>query len=239
MRRTSRLLLQPRTLKTGFNSLDPEEREECFALSCYDIGDWEEGFDWLSQESSVRDDINQYLEKLTPNTLWKKVYRDPGELSKAQDLFLTGEASNYFVAWYLEDVFDKIKARTESQNSKSQFDVTLSQRNVDTVGIEMKRVANSNQLTSYFRKFPEVCNKRPDTKYKLLIIYYPVNQTAAKRAPSLVRGYGPLSAMTDSFYTPESVFVANLPASYPRKGSEIQPLRETRNIIQSKTDADT
>jgi len=226
-------------LKNGFKQLSPEDKEECFALSCYDLGDWEEGFDWLSNLDDVREDINQYLSTLTPDPLWAQIRDSQPELDDAQDFFLTGEASNYFLAWYLESEFDRVRGHTESRNSQSQFDVRLSVEDVDVVGIEMKRVANSGQLTHYLREFPELCEKRTDTEYKILIMYYPVGTETAHRAPSLVRGYGPLSALTDVFYEPEKTFVGNIPATYPRQGDEIRPLRETKNILQHRLGAVT
>ena len=148
-------------------------------------------------------------------------------------------AKHSVLAWYLESEFDRVQGHTESRSSQSQFDVRLSVEDVDIVGIEMKRVANSGQLTNYLRKFPKLCAKRKDTRYKILIMYYPVGMGAAHRAPSLVRGYGPLSAMTDGFYEPEEIFVGNIPATYPRQGGEIRPLRETKNILQYRLGAVT
>lgn len=222
--------------KNGFYSLSEDEQEEAFGLSCYDIGDWEEGFNWLSQLESVRSNIEMYLEKIAPSRDWNRINGDTSEMERAQDFFLTGEASNYFLAWYLENAFDEVRTRTESQNGQSEFDVVLSPEDIDRVGIEMKRVANSGQLTSYFRDFPSKCQERSDIRYKMLIIYYPVNQDAASRAPSLVRGYNHLSAMTNSFYEGDTVWVSNIPATFPRTGSEIKPLEQTKQFIQSKTD---
>jgi hypothetical protein len=226
-------------LRNGFKQLPPEDKEECFALSCYDLGDWEEGFDWLSNLDDVRENIDEYLSKLTPDPLWAQIRANRSKLSTAQDFFLTGEASNHFLAWYLESEFDRVQGHTESRSSQSQFDVRLSVEEVDVVGIEMKRVANSGQLTNYLRKFPKLCAKRTDTTYKILIMYYPVGMEAAHRAPSLVRGYGPLSAMTNGFYEPEEIFVGNIPATYPRQGGEVRPLRETKDILQHRLGAIT
>jgi hypothetical protein len=222
--------------KSGFISLSEDEQEEAFGLSCYDIGDWEEGFDWLSQLDSVREDIRSYLRKISPDSYWGQLNRHDEKMEGAQDFFLTGQASNCFLAWYLEDAFDEVRARTESRGKKSEFDVVLSPGDIDMVGIEMKRVANSGQLTNYFREFPSKCEKRANTKYKMLIIYYPVNRDAASRAPSLVRGYNYLSAMTDSFFESDQVWVANIPATFPRDGGEIRPLEETKNLIEDRTD---
>lgn len=226
-------------MKTGFLDLPSPRKESAFALSCYDLGDWEEGFDWLSDPREVRENIDTFLAQLLPDSLWAQLSGDEGRREQAQDLFLTGEMSNYFLAWYLEDRFDRVQSRTESNNSTSEFDVILLEDDVPTVGIEMKRVANSGQLTNYLRDFPEKCDQRQDTQYKFLIVYYPVSQPVARRAQSLVRGYGPLAPMTDDFYQPENVFMANIPAPYPREDNETRPLRETRNFLREKTTVDT
>lgn len=221
-------------MKSRFLGLPDGEKEEAFSLSCHDLGHWEAGFDWLTPISEIRDEIDDYLEKLYPSSHWDQIKSDPTSKKNAENLFLGGDISNELLAWYIEDMFDRISADSESNSSSAEHDVHLYQDGAPSVGIELKRIANSSQLKTYLGNFALDCQNRPPAPNYLLMNFYPVTTDVSQRTVDLVSGYGVFSPTVDKFYKRDNVFVGNIPAAYPRNSGDILPLRDTGRLLRTQ-----
>ena len=222
------------TLKSGFQDLPEVEQEDFFALTCFDLGHWEESPAWKVDYNQVDRELTEYFRKIFSQTEWNKIEsRDGGAdwlLNRCRD----GKITNFLLAWYLEQ-HSTYACRTESKNNNSEYDVTMVEDGVPLCGLEIKRLASTRQIAENLEQHQEDSHNRENVRNTVLVNYFPITDASkSRRVRDFVSGYDHLPSEVHEFYKGEENYVVNLPAPVSPTKRDITPLEGTYQVLRQK-----
>lgn len=180
----------------NFKDLTEEEQEALFALSCLGLNQrWSGAVEWTSEEweEQVIQHGLDLMSKLHSGRLHtiRRTFSLSDDREVIKQKLLQGDLyTRKFLAWYLEDNIPEASCETESDNTRSEPDVTILSRDIPDIKIEIKRMVTTNNTLEYGQSFSTSSWHENDPSIpSLLIIYFPLISTPEWRVRTFVQGY--------------------------------------------------
>lgn len=222
-------------LLSGFMELSSEAQEEFFALCCFEPAHWEESISWDVNLDEVDDRIVNYVEEMLSSGQVRSLY-DQDQMNGILNSCYHGDMVNRLLCKFLSDDLG-LSCRPESNNSRSEFDVTIERDRLPICEIGIKRTASSSQMLNNFQSHRSKNQQNGDGDYSLLVTYFPVTDAAdSRRAQDFLKGFDYISPHVDPFYENDENMLLNVPAPLDSTEDDIQPLRTTRDALRQHFD---
>lgn len=225
------------SLRVAFLNLSQEDMEHFYCLSTFAPDHAQAAISNEIEVGDIEERITEYAKNLFTNPEWNKINDRKSEYTNyIIDKSFDGDLINHLLSWYIVRHADHLEgmqysAKPESNSTRSEYDVVISDPQDKRCGIELKRCSTSHQLHEYMDEHINNLQKRPDVDTTMLIAYFPTSDSIQpKRISDLVRGYQYLSERFIPFFSQPENKILTVPTPLYRD-SDSTPLEETWNEI--------
>lgn len=227
--------------KQDFQSLDFAQQESLFSLSCLSENQrWSENVEWT--DSEWQEHVIEYGVELIDDVVDVRLPHLQRRLgvSKSEEIvenqLLDGDSFTIrFLAWFLENQLDEITCSTESENSISEPDVTIFQRETVKLKVEVKRIVNTGNMDEYVTGFTENSWHDCDpNRPSVLLLFFPILKTEEWRTRTLIQGYQGMAKQFEE-WTDDHMHIRAIPAPL-NSNRKFGPLDSVEKLVEGLKD---
>lgn len=221
---------QPGLLYNEFMQADPLLKEKLFALSCFDISQWEESPNWTIDDDTVESFLDTCEELLDRDTFYS--FRRGNE-EWIENALHRGILSNYILSWHLSSSLGYETEIEKLSGGLDNFDVRLIKNDLPYCDIELKRMATANSIDTEVASHIESCEASSSADYTVLFLYFPLGEEEdSHRVNDYLKGYIYSYSNNLQFFISDDNYLCPITAPIEPVATDITPLERSVQILR-------
>lgn len=212
-------------------------QESLFSLSCLSRSQrWAGSVEWSDDEwqKHVIDHGVKLVDDISDDRLShiaRKLGLSNNEKIVEEQLLEGDRFTCKFLKWYLEDNISSLSCESESNNNRSEPDLTLYHRGITRAKLELKRIVNSGNIDEYVDGFiGKNWHEHDPNQPSVLLLYFPTLKTEEWRVRTFVQGYQGFIQQLDD-WEDNWMYVRTIPAPINAE-TEFRPLETTEKFVK-------
>lgn len=218
-------------LYNGFMESPQLTKERLFALSCFDISQWEAEPNWTVS----REVVNRFLsgcETILDRRQYNQFTGEAGE-EWIENALYRGIISNHLLSWHVSSTLGYQTEVERLSGGLDNFDVQILKDGLPYCDIEIKRLASSRSIDSEVNSHIDTCKSHSDADHTVLFLYFPLGaEERSGRVNDYLEGYVYSYCNNVDFFEHGDDYICPIPAPIDPDEDDTLPLEKSVNVLR-------
>lgn len=218
-------------LYNGFMGSAQLTKERLFALSCFDISQWEAEPNWTISRGIV-DRFLSECEEILNRRQYNRFVGEAGE-EWIENALNSGIIANHLLSWHVSSTLGYQTEVERLSGGLDYFDLRILKEGLPYCDIEIKRLASSRSIDTEVDSHIATCESHSDADHTVLFLYFPLGEEERSgRVNDYLEGYIYSYCNNVAFFEHGDDYICPVPAPIDPDEDDIVPLEKTVDVLR-------